>query len=250
MPTTSSRSRGKKIFDVLAGEFVFRQGELGTEMFVVRKGEVEIIREGDPPDSIALLEKGDFFGEMSLLEDVPRSASARARTNTTLLRVDGAMFTDLVRSQPEFAVCIMRRLSRRLRELDRRLAINEAPERVSPVRTPETPAGKATDAVLLHPGTGMVYPLTLQRPALVGRRDAITGVQPQVDLTEVDTERSCSRRHASLYSQASTILLVEELGATNGTFVNETRLRAGVPAPVGDGDKVRFGLVTLELEIR
>ena len=246
MPKTSSRSKTERLITVAPGEYIFRQGDLGTEMFVVHAGEIEIVREGDPPDSVALLEKGDFFGEMSLLEDVPRSASARARNESTLLRVDGAMFTDLVRSEPEFAVCIMRRLSRRVRELDRRLALRESAEE----RTPETPVGKATDAVLVHPGTGMVFPLTLDRPALVGRRDPITGTQPQVDLTAIDTERSCSRRHARLFRDDQELMVSEELGATNGTFLNERRLAAGVAEPVSDGDKLRFGLVTLELEIR
>ena len=227
------------------GEYVFRQGDLGTEMYVIHSGEVEILREEEPPGSVALLEKGDFFGEMSLLEDVPRSASARAKTDATLLRVDGAMFTDLVRRQPEFAVCIMRRLSRRLRELDRRLALVATVEERA-----ETPAGKATDAVLVHRGTGMVFPLTLDRPALIGRRDPISGVQPQVDLTSVDTERSCSRRHARLFRQDGELMLAEELGATNGTFLNEERLAAGVGSAVAAGDQLRFGLVTLELEIR
>ena len=71
-----------------------------------------------------------------------------------------------------------------------------------------------------------------------------------MDLTAVDTERSCSRRHARLASQDSQLVLIEELGATNGTFINEERLRAGVPAPVAGGDRLRFGLVTLELETR
>lgn len=246
MPKTSRRSKSEHLITVAPGAFIFRQGDLGTEMYVIHSGEVEILLEGDPPDSVALLEKGDFFGEMSLLEHVPRSASARARSGATLLKVDGAMFTDLVRSQPEFAVCIMRRLSRRVRELDRRLALHETVEE----RSPETPPGKAIDAVLVHPGTGMVFPLTLGRPALVGRRDPISGAQPQVDLSAIDTERSCSRRHARIFRSDGKLMVSEELGATNGTFLNEKRLAAEVAAPVSAGDKLRFGLVTLELEIR
>lgn len=235
-----------RLVEVPPGEFVFRQGDLGTEMFVVHSGEVEIFHEGDPPRSVALLEKGDFFGEMSLLEDVPRSASARARSAATLFRVDGAMFTDLVSAQPEFAVCIMRRLSRRLRELDHRLARREKAR--GPVA--ETASGPAVDAVLLHTETGTAFPLALDRPVLVGRRDPITGTRPRVDLTAIDTERSCSRRHARLFLRDGTLMVSEELGATNGTFLNERRLAAGVAEPVGAGDKLRFGLVPLELEIR
>lgn len=246
MPTTSSKPREERLIRVAAGEYVFRQGDLGGEMYVVHSGEIEIVREGDPPDSVAVLERGDFFGEMSLLEHVPRSASARARSAATLLEVDGAMFTDLVRRQPEFAVCIMRRLSRRLRELDRRLARREAVDE----RAAAPPPGKNTDAVLVHRGTGMVFPLTLDRPALVGRQDPISGVQPQVDLTAVDTERSCSRRHARIFRRDDELMVSEELGATNGTFLNETRLAPEVASPVGAGDRLRFGLVTLELEIR
>ena len=235
-----------RLVEVPPGEFVFRQGELGTEMFVVRSGEVEILHEGDPDRPVALLEKGDFFGEMSLLEEVPRSASARARSAATLLRVDGAMFTDLVRTQPEFAVCIMRHLSRRLRELDDRLDRRDRAEE----RVAETAPDPAVAAVLLHVDTGTTFPLALDRPALVGRSDPITGTRPCVDLTTIDVERSCSRRHARFFHRDGTLMVSEELGATNGTFLNDRRLAAGVAEPVGAGDKLRFGLVSLELEIR
>ena len=65
--------------ELKAGEYVFREGDLGTEMYIINEGKVEILNQvGDEEQLLAVLEKGDFFGEMSVLEDLPRAASARA----------------------------------------------------------------------------------------------------------------------------------------------------------------------------
>ena len=59
--------------EIAEGEYVFREGDLGTEMFIVHEGQVEITKRiGGEEKQLALLEKGDFFGEMSLLEELPR----------------------------------------------------------------------------------------------------------------------------------------------------------------------------------
>ncbi|MBZ0089867.1 MAG: cyclic nucleotide-binding domain-containing protein [Thermoanaerobaculia bacterium] len=102
------------------GDYVFKEGDLGTEMFIVHEGKVEILKEmlGEPKQ-LAVLEKGDFFGEMAILEDLPRTASARAISEVKLLHINGSTFDQMLRSNPEIAVRMMRKLSRRLRETDR-----------------------------------------------------------------------------------------------------------------------------------
>src|SRR3990172_5823030 len=73
------------------GDFVFREGELGTEMFIVHEGRIEILKSFQGEErSLAVLEKGDFFGEMAILEDLPRNASARALTDAKLLQINGS----------------------------------------------------------------------------------------------------------------------------------------------------------------
>ncbi len=69
-----------------AGATVFTEGDVGTEMYVIQSGTIDIVkRVKDEAKSLSVLEKGDFFGEMSILEDVPRtssSAPARATRST------------------------------------------------------------------------------------------------------------------------------------------------------------------------
>src|SRR3954470_14589390 len=102
-----------------AGEHIFREGDLGTEMYIINEGKVEILNVvGDEEQVLAVLEKGDFFGEMSVLEDLPRAATARAATDVRLLQINGSTFDQLLQGDPEIAVRMMRKLSRRLRETD------------------------------------------------------------------------------------------------------------------------------------
>src|SRR5215218_4367245 len=86
---------GKKGYalELKEGDYVFREGELGTEMYIINEGKVEILNQvGDEEQALAVLEKGDFFGEMSVLEDLPRAASARALTDIRLLEINGSTF--------------------------------------------------------------------------------------------------------------------------------------------------------------
>ena len=81
---------------------------------------------------------------------------------------------------------------------------------------------------------------------MIGRRDPVTGIDPDIDLTPVDTQRSISRRHAKVYRRGAKFFVAEEIGTMNGTFVNGTRLETGVPTEIKYGDEVRCGLVNLK----
>ena len=229
-------------------EFIFREGELGTEMFIVHEGRVEILKELQGEQrQLAVLEKGDFFGEMSLLEDLPRTASARALTACSLLRINGATFDQMLRANPEIAVRMMRKLSRRLRETDQLLkqalgssAVSAAPEMPTP---DEGVAPAAAPQRLLHGKSGMEFFLVQSSETTVGRADPVTGINPDVDLTPVDGQRSISRRHAKIYRRSAKFFVAEEIGTMNGTFVNGTRIETGVPVEIREGDEVRFGVV-------
>lgn len=85
------------------GETVFSIGEAGDAFYVIARGVVEILRRGlDGSEYVAaVLEDGDFFGEMALLSNEPRNASVRSRGVTTLLRLDRASFDDLLKRDGE-----------------------------------------------------------------------------------------------------------------------------------------------------
>ena len=100
-----------------AGDVIFQQGDLGTEMFIIQEGEVDIVKHiNGESHALSHLEKGDFFGEMAVLESVPRTADAIAATDVRALVINGARFDEMLRKNPEVAVRIIRKYSKRLRE--------------------------------------------------------------------------------------------------------------------------------------
>lgn len=249
----ASSVRKPQIVDFKASDLIFKEGDLGTEMFIVHEGRVEILNHFAGEDHVlAVLEKGDFFGEMSLLEELPRAASARALCDVKLLSINGSTFDQMLQSNPEVAVRMMRSLSRRLRETDELLKTTygnkETPisrEMPMPRAAPQPPEGPER---LLHLASGMEFPLSLGPETTVGRRDPVTGIFPDVDLTPVDNQRSVSRRHAKLFRRGNKFFLGEEIGTMNATFLNGNRLDTGIPAEVKQGDELRFGVVVLRFD--
>ena len=254
--TTSNAGRkgpGAMAVEFGAGDTIFREGDLGTEMYIIHEGKVEILnRLGDEDRVLAVLEKGDFFGEMSVLEDLPRAATARALTDARLLQINGSTFDQMLQSNPEIAVRMMRKLSRRLRETDELLKTSFG-NRQSPISSeiPSLAAQRTAEGPerLVHVGSGMEFPLSQGPETTVGRRDPVTGIFPDVDLTPVDSQRSVSRRHAKIYRRGAKFFLSEEIGTMNSTFLNGNRLETGVPGEINPGAELRFGVVVLRLEV-
>jgi NADH:ubiquinone reductase (H+-translocating) len=78
-----------------SGSFVFKKGDPATDFYVIEKGEVEVLRqleEGKDAEVVAVFGPGDFFGEMALVEDRPRNAAVRARTDVELTIIGKGMF--------------------------------------------------------------------------------------------------------------------------------------------------------------
>jgi CRP/FNR family cyclic AMP-dependent transcriptional regulator len=98
-------------------DVIFEEGSTGRELFVVLDGEVEIAKlDGTRKTSIIKLGKGEFFGEMAVIDGSARSATAIASApNTKVMRINHARFVYLVSQQPAFALMIMDALSKRLR---------------------------------------------------------------------------------------------------------------------------------------
>jgi CRP-like cAMP-binding protein len=95
-----------------AGRMIVRQGEVGTGFFVISSGHARVIRDGK---TIAELGPGQFFGELSLLDQEPRIANVVAESNVDCLALASWDFEALLASQPGVALAILRGVARRLR---------------------------------------------------------------------------------------------------------------------------------------
>ena len=108
-------ARGTEV-ELGAGEWLFREGDPGDSLYVVRLGRLEVVREGGEPATIRTLARGEVVGELALLTEDRRSASVRARRDSVLLRIDEADFAALLREEPEVAVALTRVLGEQLKE--------------------------------------------------------------------------------------------------------------------------------------
>jgi CRP-like cAMP-binding protein len=108
--------------DYADGEVICREGESSSEMFIIQSGKVRIFktsRQGHV--ELALLEKGNFFGEMSVLEGLPRDATAQAVGVTRVVVMSTGALLVRLRRDPTFAFELLHRLSGRVRSLNSRL---------------------------------------------------------------------------------------------------------------------------------
>ncbi|MFZ4621051.1 MAG: DUF1003 domain-containing protein [Bacteroidota bacterium] len=102
---------------VKAGEVLFRKGEPGSSMFVIEDGEIEILLPVDPPVNevrLSILKEGEFFGELSLFADTPRTATARALVETKLVEMQRGDFITFMMERPSIAVSMLGEMAKRL----------------------------------------------------------------------------------------------------------------------------------------
>lgn len=105
------------------GSVIFFEREPGDALYIIEEGQVRIYRvaEDGREKTLALLSEGDFFGEMALIDDEPRSAIAEATEPTVLLAIHKRDVHNLIHANPSIALSMIKGLSRRLRETNRQL---------------------------------------------------------------------------------------------------------------------------------
>ena len=237
------------------GSVIFAEGDLGLAMYVIETGTVEIRKNlGGKERVLATLAKGDFFGEMCMLEEeTPRTAAAFAIEDVTAVMIDQSAFTFILKHNPEIAIRMMRKLVIRLQqttELLEEAVGHKVDIEESGIKDTESGAEPDPNARLVEIGSGITFPLADSRDTTVGRIDPVTGILPDVDLTPVDGKRSISRRHARIrHEDDGSYGVIEDVGTMNGTFVNGVRLVAGRLVPVVSGDAVVFGTIQCRFEI-
>ncbi len=280
--------------EIPSGKTVYSEGDAGKTLYIIESGNVDLIVAARGKEPIASLGPGDFFGEMSLLDDQPRFATAMVRKAARLLKVERDGFAELLKENAGIATHLLRSLASRHQQCEMRLgaALAEArtskakpaapaaatmsadvpvaasapapatrqapakPAKVSPEPAqtsierpapPPLPTPKSRGSCLLRHAKGQIFQLD---PAisefLVGRPDLAAGINPELNLSDVDPTRSLSRRHAKLVRQGQLFFVREESGTVNGTFVNNVRIETGVNVPIKPGDKLRFGAVELD----
>ena len=108
----------------VAGQMIFNQGDSGGEMYIVARGHVNIHLPGDGSRRVSLkdITRGEYFGELALFDDKPRSASALATTDATLLELSRDTLSNYLERRPRAAMAILRTMAERLRETNAMLS--------------------------------------------------------------------------------------------------------------------------------
>ncbi|HWH24224.1 MAG TPA: cyclic nucleotide-binding domain-containing protein [Candidatus Limnocylindria bacterium] len=95
-----------------AGDYIVRQGQLGTGLYIILEGSARVVRGGE---ELATLGRGDFFGELSVIDQQPRLASVQAAQEMTCLALASWDLLELLKSDSALALNLISGLARRLR---------------------------------------------------------------------------------------------------------------------------------------
>ena len=113
-----------KRHDFKDGEVVFRQGAASDAAYLITQGQVEIVQErpNGETETVALLRRGEYFGEMGAIDNKPRSASAVAKGEVACMSVSQEEFMDMLLNRPRESIDLLKVLFERLRKANEKLA--------------------------------------------------------------------------------------------------------------------------------
>jgi CRP/FNR family cyclic AMP-dependent transcriptional regulator len=214
-------------------EVIFRRGDPSECAYLIEAGQVEVL-DADPgrPVRIALLGKGDIVGEMALIDERPRSITARAVGAVSLSTVSRDQFVKLMFNDPAEGLRYLRAFFERLRTMNARVAgldstgATQAPALRPAIRIRLVPLGAASELVL--PAEGLViesYPFRVGREPLKGKSRLSMN-----DLGLPDSEPfNVSREHFAIDREGDA-LVVYDRGSFLGTIVNGCQIGGRRPA--------------------
>ncbi len=102
---------------VKKGEFIFKEGDNAELVYMIHKGKVQITKDvKNIKEKVQILKEGEFFGEMAVIDSLPRSANAMALEDCELIKMDRESFEKTIKENHQFAVSVIRGLSERLRD--------------------------------------------------------------------------------------------------------------------------------------
>jgi CRP-like cAMP-binding protein len=105
--------------DYKDGDTIFEENSIGKEMYIILTGNAKVIKKKDGAETtLATLEEGDFFGEMSLFDNSPRSATVKALGDIKLLEINQKNFLKKISRDPSLAFRMLEKMSQRIRNSD------------------------------------------------------------------------------------------------------------------------------------
>ncbi len=199
-----------------AGETIFREGAMADFAYLIHSGRVEIVKETDDgPVRLAFLGAGDMFGEMGVLDECPRSATARACEPVEASAIDQNALLAMLVSRPRDSLAVLRAVFGRLRTMNQWVADLASPHAAGPWIAQVALRAIAPDAGEAPGGAGTAAP-NGSSPAAAGRFTLEVGPEG---------------------------VSVREAGGAPGTLVNGAPIdgRATAPLHVGANEVVAFG---------
>lgn len=200
------------------GEVLFKDGDAGDEMYLIKSGKVRISKpSGEVEKTLAVLKEGDFFGEMSVIDGSPRSATATAIEPTELVIFDREVFMNQVRENPLIEY-VLHTLIKRLRETDEQIKYlmikNESKRLVAMLLT------KAREGTQTDKGTLLNFSFSFKTLAdIVGTSEektkSIIEELKDAGLIEIESDKLYVKNQRNLEEYLSYITLKEKFGAGN-----------------------------------
>lgn len=225
-----------------AGETILRQHDPGETAFIIERGQVEVIKTLSDGQQLhlAFLSTGETFGEMSMIDDKPRSATVTAVEETVVREIHRDAFFQSLQTDPDVAVNLLKVLFERLREAHATIAQLQT-NRPVPFLPPLAPAAAAQlpVRVLLEGTTPRAVAVLPSNPFAITKFPFRIGRQSHDllahnDLTIPDTAPlQISRHHVAFIKHADRIGIVDR-GSTLGALVDDQQLGGpqGNPGPI------------------